>query len=190
MVAWAGSVVLATTGEASLRLQCIDTKPSLDWRAPRPDSVQSAGRSKDWMQCAESDDKLRYASNHPDRLMPLPAGKPPPAQCSRNKAPSTSSTHAMQQDSPNVLHTSSGLMLLCVKRKRHSPCQRHKPQRDKRGRRSSHPNSYSAALWGSRNWWAVSIRPRSRANCKSPHCNDRRTRDWRRAPCRFGEVLP
>jgi hypothetical protein len=24
------------------------------------------------MQCAEPDDKLRYAINHPDRLMPLP----------------------------------------------------------------------------------------------------------------------
>jgi hypothetical protein len=28
------------------------------------------------MQRAESDDKLWYASHHPDRLMPLPAGKP------------------------------------------------------------------------------------------------------------------
>jgi hypothetical protein len=28
------------------------------------------------MQRAEPDDKLWYASHHPDRLMPLPAGKP------------------------------------------------------------------------------------------------------------------
>jgi hypothetical protein len=28
------------------------------------------------MQSAEPDDKLWYASHHPDRLMPLPAGKP------------------------------------------------------------------------------------------------------------------
>jgi hypothetical protein len=41
------------------------------------------------MQRAELDDKLRYASHHPDRLMPLPAGKPPPAQYSRNKAMKT-----------------------------------------------------------------------------------------------------
>ena len=71
-------------------------------RTPRPDSVQSAGRSKDWMHCAESDDKLRYASNRPDRLMPLPAGKPPPAQCSRNKA--------MQRA---LALRSSGMALVC-----------------------------------------------------------------------------
>src|ERR1700722_8497170 len=51
MVASAGSVALATTGQASLRLQS-------------PDSVRSAGRSKDWMQRAEPDDKLWYASPH------------------------------------------------------------------------------------------------------------------------------
>jgi hypothetical protein len=49
-------------------------------------SVLSADLSKAWMQCAERDDKLRYASNHPYPLMPIPAGKPAPAQCSRNKA--------------------------------------------------------------------------------------------------------
>ena len=38
------------------------------------------------MQRAEPDNKLWHASHHPFRLMPLPAGKPPPAQYSRNKA--------------------------------------------------------------------------------------------------------
>ena len=38
------------------------------------------------MQRAEPDDKLWYASHHPDRLMTLPAGTRPAAQYSRNKA--------------------------------------------------------------------------------------------------------
>ena len=38
------------------------------------------------MQRAEPDDKLWYASHHPDRLMTPPAGTRPAAQYSRNKA--------------------------------------------------------------------------------------------------------
>ena len=49
-------------------------------------SVRSAGRSKDWMQRAEPDDKLWYAGHHQDRLMSPPAGTRPAALYSRNKA--------------------------------------------------------------------------------------------------------
>jgi hypothetical protein len=42
------------------------------------------------MQRAEPDDKLWYASHHPDRLMPPPAGTRQAAQYSRNKAPQPS----------------------------------------------------------------------------------------------------
>ena len=76
MAASAGSVVLATTGEAWLRLRCIGTNHH--WPATiRPDSVRSAGRSKDWMQHAEPDDKLWYVSHHQDRLMAPPACRRP-----------------------------------------------------------------------------------------------------------------
>ena len=85
MVASAGSIVLATTGGASLRPRCIGTKPSLTGVytlgfCPVSGSKQrlDATRRTGW--------QALDASHHPDRLMLPPAGTRPAAQYSRNKA--------------------------------------------------------------------------------------------------------
>jgi AraC-like DNA-binding protein len=76
MVASAGSVVLATTGEASLRLQCIGTKPSLDGdSSPRTLSGQQV-EAKIGCNVLNRMTSFGMPATDPDRLMPLPAGKP------------------------------------------------------------------------------------------------------------------
>ncbi len=91
-----------TPGMRGLHSRCKSTRPIRMMRRGRPRKLNpcgypperrpastrsdSTGRSIDWMQRAEPDDKIRYASHQPDRSMTPPTGTRPAAQYSRNKA--------------------------------------------------------------------------------------------------------